>query len=78
MISYVINKARNMKKDVNYRRLEIIRRVATLCTEDQVEKIEDFIFKLWDQEEEQERKEKEEFEAWKKNKAEEEKEGMPF
>ena len=66
----------NIIKDVNYRRLEIIRRVATLCTEDQVEKIEDFIFKLWDQEEEQERKEKEEFEAWKKNKAEEE--GMPF
>ena len=35
-----------MKKEqnhVNYRRLEIIRRVATLCTEDQVEKIEDFI-----------------------------------
>ena len=70
-----------MIKDINHRRLEIIRRVATLCTEDQVEKIEDFIFKLWDQEEEQERKEKEEFEAWKKKKAEEkaEEEGMmPF
>ena len=65
-----------MIKDINYRRLEIIRRVATLCTEDQIEKIEDFIFKLWDQEEEQERKEKEEFEEWKKNKAEEK--GMPF
>tara|TARA_R100000455_G_C6234390_1_gene95057 strand:- start:476 stop:688 length:213 start_codon:yes stop_codon:yes gene_type:complete len=70
-----------MKKEqnhVNYRRLEIIRRVATLCTEDQIEKIEDFIFELWNQEEEQERKEKAEFEAWKEKKAEEEKEGMPF
>ena len=77
MILYVINNARkNMKKDVNYRRLEIIRRVATLCTEDQVEKIEDFIFELWNQEEEQDRKEKKEFEDWKKKKAEEE--GIPF
>ena len=70
-----------MKKEqnhVNYRRLEIIRRVATLCTEDQIEKIEDFIFELWNQEEEQERKEKAEFEACKEKKAEEEKEGMPF
>ena len=39
-------------------------------------KIEDFIFELWNQEEEQERKEKKEFEDWKKKKAEEE--GIPF
>ncbi len=77
MILYVINNARkNMKKDINYRRLEIIRRVATRWTEDQIEKIEDFIFELWNQEEEQERKEKKEFEDWKKKKAEEE--GIPF
>ena len=77
MVLYAINKARkNMKKDVNYKKLEIIRRVATLCNDEQIEKIEDFIFELWNQEEEQEKKEKEEFEAWKKKKAEEE--GMPF
>tara|TARA_R100001224_G_C4005435_1_gene144328 strand:- start:106 stop:339 length:234 start_codon:yes stop_codon:yes gene_type:complete len=77
MVSYVINEEKkNMsKKDINFRKLEIIRRVATLCTDDQISKIDDFIFDLWNKEEEQEKKDRKEFEEWKQKKLDEE---MPF
>ena len=77
MVSYVINEEKkNMsKKDINFRKLEIIRRVATLCTDDQISKIDDFIFDLWNKEEEQEKKDRKEFEEWKQKKLDEE---IPF
>ena len=52
------------ENDTNFQKLEIIRRVTSLCDDSQIEKINDFIFKLWEEEEEQERKDKKEFEEW--------------
>ncbi len=66
MILYVINKARNMKNS-DEQKLKIIKKVI-ICTDDQLQKVNEYISSLWREEEEKEEQFKKEYAEWKEKK----------